>query len=278
MKKLLLFTLLFASINLFCQNKKKEILLIGTFHFNNPGADIVKTNSFDVMSKNSQKELEKITEKIKKYNPKKIFVEWEYDQQSKLDSLYNLYLNDNYFDYVKEKHPKNNFYLQNEIFQLAFKTAKKCNLKKVYGIDYPYTTFPFDSLLNSIEKAKQETLKNEILKRIEEFEKLENENLKKSNLTKLIINKNTEDYRKTDLQSYISLLNKAGQNTDFSGAFLVSEWFKRNLYMYSLVQKITESADDKVMILLGASHIALFKQYIELDENFKSIELIEILK
>lgn len=278
MKKLLLLTLFLSAIHLFGQNKKKEILLIGTFHFNNPGADIVKTKGFDVMSKDSQKELENITDKIKKYNPNKIFVEWEFDQQEKLDSLYNLYIADKYFDFVDKKFPKNNFYKQNEIFQLAFKVARKCNLKQVYAIDYPYTTFPFDSVLNSIEKAKQETIKTEIFKRIQDFEKMENENLSKLNLSELIIDKNSEKYRKMDLEFYISLLNKVGLNNDFSGAFLVSEWFKRNLYMYALVQKITESKDDKVMVLLGASHVALFKKYIELDENFQSIELKEILK
>ena len=39
---------------------QKEALLIGTFHYNNPGADVAKTKSFDILSKSSQNELEKI--------------------------------------------------------------------------------------------------------------------------------------------------------------------------------------------------------------------------
>ena len=37
----------------------KEALLIGTFHYNNPGADVAKTKSFDILSEDSQLELKK---------------------------------------------------------------------------------------------------------------------------------------------------------------------------------------------------------------------------
>jgi hypothetical protein len=47
--------------------------------------------------------------------------------------------------------------------------------------------------------------------------------------------------------------------------------------MFSFVQKITEKSDDKIVILLGASHAALFKHFIDLDENLKVVELKDIL-
>ena len=53
----------------------KEVLLIGTFHYNNPGADVAKTKSFDILNQNSQQELKHISTKIAEYKPNKIFVE-----------------------------------------------------------------------------------------------------------------------------------------------------------------------------------------------------------
>jgi hypothetical protein len=55
-------------------NPQKEMLLIGTFHYNNPGADVAKTKSFDILSEKSQLELEEISSSIRKYNPTKVFV------------------------------------------------------------------------------------------------------------------------------------------------------------------------------------------------------------
>ena len=116
MKKFILLLLLTISINLKGQTIKKEILLIGTFHFDNPGLDAAQVKSFDVLSEKSQKELETITSKIKNYNPDKIFVEWAYNNQPRLDSLYNLYVSGEFNSYVERKYPKRKFYKQNEIF------------------------------------------------------------------------------------------------------------------------------------------------------------------
>lgn len=278
MKKSLVILFLAISVNIFAQNAPKEILLLGTFHFNNPGADLVQVKTFDVMSAKSQQELEVITNKIKQYHPDKIFVEWEYNQQTALDSLYDLYTKNQYFDYVQKRYPKSNFYKQNEIFQLAFKAAAKCSHTKVYAIDYPGTDFPFDSVMQSIEKAKQSALKKEIEDKIKEFETIDNADRQKLNLTQLLVKANQDKFRKIDVGLYITLFNRAGAPDDFAGAYLVSEWYRRNLYMYSLVQKITESSDKKVMVLLGASHIAMFKAFIESDKKFKAVELKEILK
>lgn len=282
MKQLnLLFILafLFLSKNIFAQEtiKQKEVLLIGTFHFNNPGADVAKTDKFDVLSKGSQKDLEYISQKIKSFAPDKIFVEWDVNDSENLDSLYSLYLENKYFDYISEKFPKSSFYKENEIFQLAFRAAKLSGNKKVYGID-TQTEFPFDSLIVSIEKANQIELKDRIFQRIKEFEQIDNDNRKKYTLTQLILECNKQSQRNFDLGSYITLFNQAGKITDFTGSDLVANWYKRNLLMYSFVQKLTEKNDERIVILLGAGHIALFKQFVDLDENFKVVELKDILE
>ncbi len=260
------------------QTQKKEVLLIGTFHFHNPGADVAQVKTFDVMSPQSQKELETITEKIKQFHPDKVFVEWGYEGQRSLDTLYNLYHKGKYPDYVAQKYPKNAFYSQNEIFQLAFKAAHKTNLSRVHAIDYNHTSFPYDSLMQSAEKAKQFALKKRIEDEIKHYETTTNADQQKLTLTQLLLKHNEPAYRDWDLGLYIEVFNQAGDKDNFVGAYLVSEWYRRNLYMYSLVQKLTESKDQRVMVLLGASHAALFKKFIELDSNFKVVELKDVLK
>ncbi len=264
-------------MHLHAQRIKKEILLIGTFHFNNPGADIAQVKNFDIMNKKTQNELEVIANKISAYKPDKIFVEWEYNKQARLDTLYDLYINNKYFSYVEARYPKNTFYQQNETFQLAFKAANKCKLLKVYGVDYRQTNFPFDSLMLAIDKANQAILKKEIEATLKAYEEKENQDRGKLSLTQLLLNLNKKKYRNFDIGSYITLFNKAGGQDNFVGAYLVSEWYRRNLYIYSLIQKITESNDKRVMVLLGASHIAMLKEFIKLDRNFKVVELKDIL-
>jgi Family of unknown function (DUF5694) len=261
------------------QNSQKQVLLVGTFHFNNPGLDVAKTKSFNIMAANSQKELDVLSNKIKKYGPSKIFVEWEFDKQASLDTLYNLYLNGEYFDYVATKYPKRKFYVQNEIIQLAFRTAKKAGHTKVYAIDYEYAgDFPYDSLMKVAEQAQQIKLINEINKQTESFVNLANKDFESLPLTQILVNRNKNSNRKNDIAAYISEFNRVGGIDNFVGAYLNSEWYKRNLYMYALMQKKIGEKDKKVMVLLGASHVAMFKEFIDLDSKLKSVELQSILK
>ena len=265
MQKIILLLALITFNMASAQTKKKQILLVGTFHYANPGLDVAQLNSFDILSEKSQKELEIMSDKIKKFGPDKIFVEWEFKKQADLDKFYNKNT-DSLFKTNK-----------NEITQLALRTAKKLNHKKLYGMNL-YTSFPYDSLMMSMEKANQKDL----LKRNNEWkkrnEKDHNERITKSSLQELMLHYNKKETENKNIQWYLEVANRAGNPDDFTGPSLVSNWYKRNLYMYSLIQKLTESTDNKIMVLVGAGHAALIREFITHDPEFEIVELATVLK
>lgn len=255
------------------KNNKKEALLVGTFHYNNPGLDVAKTKSFDILSEKSQLELEQISSKIKTYNPTKIFVEWPYNEQKKLDSLYQLYKEGKYFT----NDNLSDFYMKNEIIQLAFRVAKKNNLPKVYGIDYEGTEFPYDKVMNDIEANNQTNLKEKLNKGIEKFSTEFNEMITSGkSLKEITLALNTEEHRYTSNNIHNSM-SLAGSINDLNGVYLTSEWHKRNLYMWSFIQKLTSNEDERIMILAGASHISMIAPFIKENKEWGTIELVEVL-
>ncbi|MNF01041.1 hypothetical protein D3C80_1999720 [compost metagenome] len=92
----------------------------------------------------------------------------------------------------------------------------------------------------------------------------------------LYYNKKTAN--EDNIQWYLEVANRTGNPDDFTGASLVSNWYKRNLYMYSLVQKLTESTDNKIMVLLGAGHAAMLREFLAHDPEFEIVELSTVLK
>lgn len=247
------------------QTKKKQILLIGTFHYANPGLDVAQLNNFNIMSEKSQKELETMSDKIKKFGPDKIFVEWEFSKQTELDKFYNKNT-DSLFKNSKS-----------EITQLALRTAKKLNHKKLYGMNL-YTSFPYDSLMMAMEKANQKDLMKINDESIKSFEKDHNERIAKSSLQEMMLYYNKKQTENENLQWYLEIANRAGNSNDFTGPSLVSNWYKRNLYMYSLIQKLTESTDNKIMVLVGAGHSSIIRELISHDPTFELVELSTVLK
>lgn len=253
------------------KSKTLQVLLIGTSHWNNyqsKGLDIAQTNEIDILSNKYQNDLDEIVEKIKGFKPDKIFVERTLRYQPTLDSLFQLYTTT---DWGKGR--------RNEIFQLGFKVAKELKHEKVYGIDFGHTKFPYDSLMKALEKAKQTELISSFNDDIKQYEKNYNKLVsEEKSLKDIMYFLNDDEQRKLDLSWYLNEANKGGRLDNTIGSFLASEWIKRNIYSYGLIQKYTKPKDKRIMILMGASHIAVLENLISFHPEWKTIELKELME
>lgn len=257
------------------KQKPTQVLLIGTFHFHNPGRDIVKTKSFDVLTESAQNDLEDITSKIAAFAPSKVFVEYNYEKQEKLDGLYARYLAGTFFDDPN----LSKFYRRNEIFQFGFRVAKKLGLKKVYAVDYRNTDFPYYDVMKVIDSAKQDDLKSKIDSLTKKFATDMNMKIDSgASLKELLYWMNSKESKDENVEYYTELLTRAGDRANFQGAKLVSEWYRRNFYIWSLIQKQTTKNDDRILILFGSGHTAVLDQILKYNRNWKTVGLKEIME
>ncbi len=251
----------------------KEILLLGTFHYNNPGMDAVKHDVLDVMTDDGQKQLEELADKIVKYKPSKIFVEWNLTEQDKLDKLYQKYLNGTYF----EDKNLSDFYRKNEIFQLGFRIAKKLGHRKVYGVDYSNVTMDFEAMMKSMNDAKQQDLQAQLNSTLEEMGKKISKQMATMSLEELYIDDNKPEEVAANIELYNEISVKAGTLENTAGATMVSQWYKRNLLIWSSIQKIVDENDKKVMVLFGGGHTAILDQIVRYNRNWKTADLRKVL-
>ena len=128
---------------------KTPVMTLGVFHFAYPNLDVVKIKKEDqisVLDEPFQSEIIAICNALERFKPTAIAVEVDPSQQSKLDSLYKLYLN-NQFTLKKD-----------ELFQLAFRIGKNMNIPKIHCVNdwgkfYADTETAF---VDSIRRAKLE--------------------------------------------------------------------------------------------------------------------------
>lgn len=92
---------------------------MGTFHYGATG-DRNSTSFKDLFSEKRQKELDFMTSKLNAFGVKKIFVETDFREQKKSDSLYNAY---------KKGSLKDSVLLRREEVQVAFRLGKINNLQ-----------------------------------------------------------------------------------------------------------------------------------------------------
>ena len=241
-----------------------KILLLGTFHFANPGLDVVKVKSADVMSPQRQTEIQRVVEQIKKFNPDKIFVEWLPERQEQLDSLYQQYR-------------KGRFELTaNEVYQLGFRVAADLRHSLLYGIDFRETVFPFDSLMKAIKANNQNELMQQLQQKMQSIQNDFNTMLEKSTITEMLLWLNTDSMQAANSGAYMQML-RAGDLRNHIGSYAASEWWRRNMVIYENMLKRLEGGEQRVVVLFGSGHTAVLHDLIKLDPTFEIIAVEVVL-
>src|SRR5439155_18365672 len=114
---------------------KPKVMILGTFHFDNPNRDYVKMERDSILSERRQKEVRELIDHLKSFKPTKFAVEIPYGTTT---------INDRYHQYLQ-----NQFELkENEVYQVAFRLGKELSHQTVYPIDWK-KDMDFDGLIKS---------------------------------------------------------------------------------------------------------------------------------
>ena len=256
---------------------KPTVLLLGVFHFAGEQVDTNTTpNSLrvDMLSAERQKQTEDLVNSLAKFRPTKIVIEASPKYKARYDSLYQAYLNG--------KLSGSPTFMASETVQLAFRLAKKTGLQNFYPVDAQAFRFQLskaDSAL-TFEKYKNQNDSSYLY-----WEKIyDQENAYDDTLA----------YRST-LKQYLSYLNdpaiqaksngrwlvttKRGTNLEPIGADgFITRYFNRNVRIYSNIQRIVESREERILVIYGATHLYFLKTLFQASPEFKLEDIGKYLK
>ncbi|WP_300672457.1 DUF5694 domain-containing protein [Soonwooa sp.] len=269
------FFIILSTFN-FAQDKI-NVILIGTFHFNNPGLDAAKVKERNILEQSNQNDLNQIVKTLKSsYKPDKVFVENPFEDRKTLDKRYDLYKQGKAYykadtmKYAFDKRMLN----ENEIYQLGFRLAKEAGNQKIYSIDYP-SDMNLGALENKISLNPSLSMLD-FQTRIKQLSESSNACLSESRLQKTFKCLNTDERYSENKGLYISFFNKINKAPDFYGSQLVADWHKRNLIMYSYIQNQIEKGDKNIVVIVGYGHAAMMYDFFKNDTQFNIINLNNI--
>jgi hypothetical protein len=248
------------------QTQKTKILLIGTIHFETPHTDQFELKVDDFLSVKRQRELEDLTNVLSQTKATKIMIERPFESQHTNDSLYNLYLTDQYKITVSERE------------QVGFRLAKKLNLNHINCIDKFYG-MTYDSQMTATAKENNQLdLLKDLGAQANAMLNDYNSKLKNGTITEVLKYINKPEQLKRNLSLYLKFMAKIGAGTNYVGANAVSEWYLRNLAIYSNIINQVDSSDKYVILIFGQGHIPILKHFLESNDNFDVVELKSVLK
>ncbi len=260
---IMLFLFGFSQSNLAQHNKKIKVLLVGTYHFANPGADKFNVDADDHMSEMRQKEILEVVNSLAKFKPEKVFIENGVKWSSEADNFFQ--------QYKDEKVDINQKGMTSEKFQIGFRLAKKMNNNHIYSVDVQGKWFEdkVQRYADSVGmKSYTEMVKNT-------FAYVDSLNVFFRNHTVLenlyYLNNPDQQLTKNHL-IYNNVFTRVGAGDNYIGADLVSEWYKRNLKIYSNILNNISPSDTAIVILFGNGHIHILRQLFQDNPGFDVVD------
>jgi hypothetical protein len=226
-----------------CQPGQVQVMVLGTYHMNNPGLDAMKVQTDDVLTPDRQSQVADLVTRLAAFKPDKVMIESAYG-----DDTYPK----RYTDYLAGKHELT----RNEIEQIGFRLAKQLGHKTIYPVDYPMfedggaADFYF---ANHPDAQKQVDADNA---KLQEEGKKEATLQHQSSVKDYLVYLNSPNAWGFDLDTRMTMQEEMRmvQNDQYAGADILTSWFKRNTRIMANVLRSLEPSDKHVLIMFGAGH------------------------
>ena len=248
--------------NLYSENKNiGKINIVGTFHFGNT-TDYSAIVIEDLSSEKRQKELENLVENLAEFRPTKILVERE---PSFTDTLTQRLA----------EYKKGNYELpENEVYQLGFRLAKMLELDTIYGIDYQMGLGD-EELVGYLNKNGLMDKFAETLESAKVWAEKQTEFLKNKTIGESLANLNNEETDNFNRNLYVDGILNIAENGNSPASEYVANWYKRNIFIKKNIDDLINK-NDRVLVIIGAGHSAILKDFYRSSEKVEYVELKNI--
>jgi uncharacterized protein DUF5694 len=245
------------------QQSRAEVLVLGVYHMANPGRDIFNMQADDVLAPKRQAEIAHLIEVLKRFHPTKIAVE---------SDVFSDRIPKRYTDYLAGKYELT----RNEIDQIGLRLAKELGHKTVYAVDVD-GEFPFQRIVDYAKASGRSKELEALMGEIGAMVKAQNEYLASHTILETLLYMNSDTKVASDVGFYYRDA-QFGEPGDWAGADLVSEWFRRNMRIYSNVVKLVESPNERILVIFGAGHLGWLQHDFASNPDLRLRKLAEFAK
>lgn len=257
----------------FKKAEKIQVLNVGFFHFGTT-SDANKVD-FDENSSKEQEEVRQLSKLLAAFKPTIICLEYTADIDDKI--------NEGYQKFVENPDKLDTEY--GELSMVGYDVARINSLEKVYGIDnyigYNYSVGDFiensSELTNSIDPKTYLEITNNPLKEHPELE-AKNKNFDNLSLLEKIKLTNNPVMLDYSLNINADKLFYVGIDDNFVGADQAALFYQRNMRIFSNLNRIKMTVDDRVLIIMGSAHTAMLREFINRSPKFEMVNTLDYLK
>lgn len=238
-----------------------EVMLLGTFHFANPGQDAFNIEADDVLGEARQREIVALAEHLAAWQPDLVIVEARRSQQETLDETYAAW---------REGAARD---LRNETYQLGARVADRLDHDRIYAADKRYQFMAEEQGELDLESDPRiERLLGQMNAYGETKTASEAAELARLTIGGYLHRMNTEDDLAANSDFYHRFLIRGWQGDNQGAAHTLGNWYTRNLLIYQNILRVVEeelaaggerAAPLRVLVIFGQGHIPTLADFVE---------------
>ncbi|WP_339703367.1 DUF5694 domain-containing protein [uncultured Marixanthomonas sp.] len=230
------------------RNGKIRVLNFGTAHLSQTSD--ANSSQIDLNDPDEKADLKRLVEKIVEFKPTIICLE--------LEPINNDYIASTYSEYVKDQTKRLNY--SDELNSIGLEVARLSGTNRIYGID-SQSGFDYPSLVEIANKKVTDSLY--ISQVMNNYQRVNALKFKEQFRTI-----NTRDYKMETFNLYNFLATQHTKGKQ-EGVDEITKFYQRNLKMYSNLNDIEMTENDRIFILLGATHTAYLDIFLENNPRFQ---------
>ena len=243
------------------------LMIVGTPHLANHMRDIANTKVESVLTSQRQREIEDLVDRLAAFRPTHVAVEWEANEQAKLDQRYA--------DYRAGRLALG----PDEVDQIGLRLAAKLNLPRVDAVDWNQEPpgkdddYDFPAWLKAQGRGGEW---DAFQRKGQEQADAKGAFQRCHPMVDWIRGDNDEAGSATYAQPYFEIAT-FGDNHRSPGAAWVGAWYARNLRIYANLLRIGGTPGDRTIAIFGAGHGPHLRSNAEQSGRFTLVDVLRYL-
>lgn len=241
-----------------------EVMILGTYHFDNPGQDVHNARIDSVLTPDKQRQLEAVAESLARFRPTAVAVERvAADQTTMLDHRYPAFT------------PADLLTNADERIQIGYRLAHRLGLTRVYAIDEQEgegepTYFPYEDVYNWAQaNGRAEDLAAmgaTIGAMVADLEQRQ----RTQDVGPILAFMNGPEPAAKDKAFHYALMTFGAGDVQ-PGAVLNGRWFTRNAEIMARLMQAAQPGD-RIVVVYGAGHSAWLRDMVQATPGFRLVE------
>lgn len=250
-----------------CAPGAVQVMLLGTYHFANPGQDAVRQQVDDVLTPRRQAELEDLVSRLARWQPDQIAVEWPLSFADSTQTRFERYR-------AGTLAPS-----RNEVVQIGFRLGVRLGHQAVYPIDYQMQIW--NDSINVLAQRRPD------LRHARDSILAVAQAVADSNALRMVDMSIIEHLRAANTDEALHGGNSlsmfggflpAGDGENYGGPQLLAKWYERNIIMAHHLTRILRPGTERVLVIVGSGHVPPLRNILDEAPQFCPVSPLPYLR